>query len=94
MFRHLLPNCMAPIIVQSTLRMAMVRLTASGLSFLGLGVQHPTPEWGAMLSSARSYLIVAPHVATIPGLAIMVVVVGFNLFGDGLRDTLDPRLRQ
>ena len=85
---------MAPIIVQSTLRMAMVRLTASGLSFLGLGVQHPTPEWGAMLSSARSYLIVAPHVATIPGLAIMLVVVGFNLFGDGLRDTLDPRLRQ
>jgi len=94
MFRHLLPNCMAPIIVQSTLRMATVLLTASGLSFLGLGVQPPTPEWGAMLSNARSYLIVAPHVATIPGVAIMIVVVGFNLFGDGLRDTLDPRLRQ
>jgi peptide/nickel transport system permease protein len=94
MFRHLLPNCLAPIIVQSTLRMATVLLTASGLSFLGLGVQPPTPEWGAMLSNARSYLIVAPRVATIPGLAIMVVVVGFNLFGDGLRDTLDPRLRQ
>jgi len=94
MFRHLLPNCLAPIIVQSTLRMATVLLTASGLSFLGLGVQPPTPEWGAMLSNARSYLIVAPHVATIPGLAIMVVVVGFNLFGDGLRDTLDPRLRE
>lgn len=94
MFRHLLPNCLAPIIVQSTLRMATVLLTASGLSFLGLGVQPPTPEWGAMLSNARSYLIVAPHVATIPGLAIMVVVVGFNLFGDGLRDVLDPRLRQ
>ncbi len=94
MFRHLLPNCLAPIIVQSTLRMATVLLTASGLSFLGLGVQPPIPEWGAMLSNARSYLIVAPHVATIPGLAIMVVVVGFNLFGDGLRDTLDPRLRQ
>jgi peptide/nickel transport system permease protein len=94
MFRHLLPNCLAPIIVQSTLRMATVLLTASGLSFLGLGVQPPTPEWGAMLSNARSYLMVAPHVATIPGLAIMVVVVGFNLFGDGLRDTLDPRLRQ
>jgi peptide/nickel transport system permease protein len=93
MFRHLLPNCLAPIIVQSTLRMATVLLTASGLSFLGLGVQPPTPEWGAMLSNARSYLVVAPHVATIPGLAIMVVVVGFNLFGDGLRDTLDPRLR-
>jgi len=94
MFRHLLPNCLAPIIVQSTLRMATVLLTASGLSFLGLGVQPPMPEWGAMLSNSRSYLIVAPHVATIPGLAIMVVVVGFNLFGDGLRDTLDPRLRQ
>ena len=94
MFRHLLPNCLAPIIVQSTLRMATVLLTASGLSFLGLGVQPPMPEWGAMLSNARSYLIAAPHVATIPGLAIMVVVVGFNLFGDGLRDTLDPRLRQ
>ncbi|HEX9897987.1 MAG TPA: ABC transporter permease [Candidatus Methylomirabilis sp.] len=94
MFRHLLPNCMAPIIVQSTLRMATVLLTASGLSFLGLGVQPPTPEWGAMLSNARSYLIVAPHVATIPGVAIMIVVIGFNLFGDGLRDTLDPRLRQ
>jgi peptide/nickel transport system permease protein len=94
MFRHLLPNCLAPIIVQSTLRMATVLLTASGLSFLGLGVQPPTPEWGAMLSNSRSYLIVAPHVATIPGVAIMVVVVGFNLFGDGLRDTLDPRLRQ
>lgn len=93
LFRHLLPNCMAPLIVQSTLRMATVLLTASGLSFLGLGVQPPTPEWGAMLSNARSYLIVAPHVATIPGLAIMVVVVGFNLFGDGLRDSLDPRLR-
>ena len=94
LFRHLLPNSLAPLIVQATLRMATVLLTAAGLSFLGLGVQPPTPEWGAMLSNARSYLIVAPHVATIPGLAIMVVVVGFNLFGDGLRDTLDPRLRQ
>jgi peptide/nickel transport system permease protein len=94
LLRHLLPNCLAPVIVQATLRMATVLLTASGLSFLGLGVQPPTPEWGAMLSNARSYLIVAPHVATIPGLAIMVVVFGFNLFGDGLRDTLDPRLRQ
>ncbi len=68
-------------------------LTACGLKFLGLGVQPPTPERGAMLSNARSYLAVAPHVASIPGLAI-VVVVDLNLFGDGLRDTLDPRLRQ
>jgi len=93
LFRYLLPNSMAPIIVQTTLRMATVLLTASGLSFLGLGVQPPTPEWGAMLSNARAYLITAPYVATVPGLAIMLVVMGFNLFGDGLRDSLDPRLR-
>jgi peptide/nickel transport system permease protein len=70
-----------------------VLLTASGLSFLGLGVQPPSAEWGAMLSTARPYLITAPHVATFPGLAIMLVVMGFNLFGDGLRDSLDPRLK-
>ncbi len=93
LFRHLLPNAMAPIIIQTTLRMATVLLTASGLSFLGLGVQPPHPEWGAMLSNARPYLITAPHVATFPGLAIMLVVMGFNLFGDGLRDSLDPRLK-
>ncbi len=93
LFRYLLPNSMAPIIIQTTLRMATVLLTASGLSFLGLGVQPPTAEWGAMLSNARAYLITAPHVATVPGLAIMLVVMGFNLFGDGLRDSLDPRLR-
>ncbi len=93
LFRYLLPNSMAPMIIQTTLRMATVLLTASGLSFLGLGVQPPTPEWGAMLSTARAYMITAPHVATAPGLAIMLVVMGFNLFGDGLRDSLDPRLR-
>src|SRR6516165_2572403 len=92
--RYLLPNSLAPIIVQTTLRMATVLLTASGLSFLGLGVQPPSPEWGAMLSNARSYMITAPHVATMPGLAIMLVVLGFNLLGDGLRDSLDPRLRE
>ncbi|MGE5257097.1 MAG: ABC transporter permease [Hyphomicrobiales bacterium] len=93
LFRYLLPNSMAPIIIQTTLRMATVLLTASGLSFLGLGVQPPQAEWGAMLSTARPYLITAPHVATFPGLAIMLVVMGFNLFGDGLRDSLDPRLK-
>ena len=93
LFRYLLPNSMAPIIIQTTLRMATVLLTASGLSFLGLGVQPPRAEWGAMLSTARPYLITAPHVATFPGLAIMLVVMGFNLFGDGLRDSLDPRLK-
>jgi peptide/nickel transport system permease protein len=93
LFRYLLPNSMAPIIIQTTLRMATVLLTASGLSFLGLGVQPPHAEWGAMLSNARPYLITAPHNATFPGLAIMLVVMGFNLFGDGLRDSLDPRLK-
>jgi peptide/nickel transport system permease protein len=93
-FRYLLPNSLAPIIVQTSLRMATVLLTASGLSFLGLGVQPPSPEWGAMLSNARSYMITAPHVATIPGLAIMLVVLGFNLLGDGLRDARDPWLRE
>jgi peptide/nickel transport system permease protein len=93
-FRYLLPNSLAPIIVQTSLRMATVLLTASGLSFLGLGVQPPAPEWGAMLSSARSYMINAPHVALMPGLAIALVVLGFNLLGDGLRDSLDPRLRE
>ena len=92
-FRYLLPNSMAPIIIQTTLRMATVLLTASGLSFLGLGVQPPSAEWGAMLSTARPYLITAPQLATFPGLAIMLVVMGFNLFGDGLRDSLDPRLK-
>src|SRR6266849_6630798 len=93
-FRYLLPNSLAPMIVQTTLRMATVLLTASGLSFLGLGVQPPSPEWGAMLSNARAYMITAPHVAMIPGLAIALVVLGFNLLGDGLRDALDPRLRE
>jgi peptide/nickel transport system permease protein len=93
-FRYLLPNSLAPIIVQTSLRMATVLLTASGLSFLGLGVQPPDPEWGAMLSNARSYMINAPHVALMPGLAIALVVLGFNLLGDGLRDSLDPRLRE
>ena len=92
-FRYLLPNSLAPIIVQTSLRMATVLLTASGLSFLGLGVQPPAPEWGAMLSNARSYMITAPHVAMMPGLAIALVVLGFNLLGDGLHDSLDPRLR-
>ncbi len=92
--RYLLPNSLAPIIVQTSLRMATVLLTASGLSFLGLGVQPPSPEWGAMLSNARAYMITAPHVATVPGVAIMLVVLGFNLLGDGLRDALDPRLRE
>lgn len=92
-FGHILPNCMAPIIVQTTLYLPAAIITAAGLSFLGLGVQSPIAEWGAMLGSGRVYLRVAPHVAVFPGLAIMFVVFGFNLLGDGLRDILDPRLK-
>lgn len=90
---HVLPNIMSPIIVQATLNIATSVLTASGLSFLGMGAQPPTPEWGAMLSDGRNYMWDAPHVATIPGLAIVVVVLAFNIFGDGLRDALDPKTK-
>ncbi len=92
-FSHILPNCIGPILVLATLRVAIAILNGAGLSFLGLGPQPPTPEWGAMLSSGRTYLRVAPWVATYPGFAIMLVVLGFNVFGDGLRDALDPRLK-
>jgi peptide/nickel transport system permease protein len=93
LWRYILPNTTAPIIVQTTLRMATVLLVASGLNFLGLGVVPPTPEWGAMLANAREYMFLSVHVTAIPGLAITLVVIGFNLLGDGLRDALDPRLR-
>ena len=94
LFRHILPNSMAPIIVQGTMNIGTAILDAAGLSFLGLGAQPPTPEWGAMLVDARELLIKAPWVAFFPGLAIMLTVLGFNLLGDGLRDALDPRLKQ
>lgn len=92
-FRHVLPNSMAPLIVQTTLSIGTAILDAAALSFLGLGAQPPTPEWGAMLSDGRSYLQKAPWVMFFPGMAIMLVVLGFNLLGDGLRDALDPRLK-
>lgn len=93
MFKHVLPNVLSPIIVMATLGIASAILSAAGLSFLGMGAQPPTPEWGAMLSNARNYLREAWWWATFPGLAIMVTVLAMNLLGDGLRDTLDPRLR-
>ena len=93
MLTHLLPNAAAPILVLCTLRVATAILTAASLSFLGLGAQPPTPEWGAMLSDGRAYLSIAPHVATTPGLAILITVLAFNLLGDGLRDALDPRMK-
>jgi len=92
LLRHILPNCLSPLIVQSTLQVASAILSAAALGFLGLGAQPPTPEWGAMLSKGRLYLRVAPHLTAFPGVAIFVTVLGFNLFGDGLRDALDPRM--
>ncbi len=90
---HILPNVLAPVIVLSTLSVAAAILAAAGLSFVGLGAQLPTPEWGAMLSQGRNYLANQWWVATFPGLAIALTVLGVNLLGDGLRDVLDPRLR-
>jgi peptide/nickel transport system permease protein len=93
-FRHILPNTMGPIIVQTSLLIPGAIMTAATLSFLGLGVQPPTPEWGAMLQNSLQWARLAPHVMVIPGLALMLVVFGFNVFGDGLRDAMDPRLRR
>jgi peptide/nickel transport system permease protein len=93
-FRTILPNCMAPIIVQATLGVAGAILSAAGLSFLGLGLQPPTPEWGAMLSEGREYIYEAYWVSTFPGAAIAIVVLALNIFGDGLRDAMDPRLKR
>ena len=90
---HVLRNCLAPIIVAVTLNVGGMITALAGLSFLGLGVQPPTSDWGSMLASSRQYINVAPHVAALPGLAIFLAVLGFNLLGDGLRDALDPRLR-
>ncbi|MBT9148329.1 MAG: Glutathione transport system permease protein GsiD [Syntrophomonadaceae bacterium] len=90
---HIMPNCMAPIIVQGSLRTATILLTVAGLSFLGLGVQPPTPEWGVLVSEGRVFLRTAPWVTIFPGLAIMFAILGLNLLGDGLRDVLDPRLK-
>lgn len=91
--RYVLPNIIAPLIVLATIGVGFAILAAAGLSYLGLGAQPPTPEWGAMLSSARSFLRDSWWMATFPGVAIMIVVLALNLFGDGLRDVLDPRLR-
>ncbi|MBP8638862.1 MAG: ABC transporter permease [Dictyoglomi bacterium] len=92
-FRHILPNIVGPITVQVTLSYGGSILNAAGLGFLGMGAQPPTPEWGAMLSQARSFIISAPWTVTFPGIAIFLSVLGFNILGDGLRDFLDPRLR-
>ena len=92
--RHVLPNILSPLIVMATLGIGYVILAAAGLSFLGLGVQPPTPEWGAMLNDGRLFMRRAPHIMIFPGLAIMITVLAFNFLGDGLRDLMDPRLKQ
>jgi ABC-type dipeptide/oligopeptide/nickel transport system permease subunit len=92
-FRHMLPNALAPVIVLTTLEVPKAIIVEASLSFLGLGAQPPTPSWGAIMNSGKSYLMEAPWISIFPGLMIVVIVMGFNLFGDALRDTLDPRLK-
>lgn len=94
LFRRILPNAIPPLIVQGTLGIASAILEAAALSFLGLGAQPPTPEWGTMLGSERNQVFTAPHLVFYPGLAIMITVLSFNLLGDGLRDAIDPRLKE
>lgn len=92
-FIHLMPNCISPLIVQATMGVAQTITMAAGLSFIGLGVQPPIPEWGAMLSASRQFIRQAPHLVIYPGLAIVVTVLALNLLGDGLRDAMDPKLK-
>ncbi len=94
LFGHIMPNAVSPLIVQATLGIGTAILDVAALSFLGLGAQPPTPEWGSMLSAERNQVFTAPHLVFLPGLAIMLTVLGFNLIGDGLRDALDPRLKR
>lgn len=94
LFHHILPNSISPVIVQATLAIATAIIEAAALGFLGLGAQAPTPEWGKMLSDSKQYLVQAPWTLFFPGVAIMLTVLGFNLMGDGLRDVLDPKMKQ
>lgn len=94
MFRHILPNIISPLIVIATLGIGYAILAAAGLSFLGFGVQPPTPEWGSMLDDGRLFMRKAPYIMIFPGLAIMITVLAFNFLGDGLRDEMDPRFRK
>ena len=93
-FIHVLPNCLAPILVQASMGFSEGILSAAALGFLGLGAQPPTPEWGTLLSDSRSYIESSPWLVTFPGLCILLVVIGFNLLGDGLRDYFDPKLKR
>jgi len=91
--QHILPNCAATVIIQATLGMAFAILMAAALSFIGLGIQPPNPEWGSMLAGGRSYIRDYPYLTLFPGLAIMITILALNFLGDGLRDALDPKLR-
>ncbi|AGB40430.1 ABC-type dipeptide/oligopeptide/nickel transport system, permease component [Halobacteroides halobius DSM 5150] len=93
-FKHIIPNCLAPIIVTVTLGIAGAILAEAGLSYLGLGAQPPQPSWGLMLNSGKQYMRTAPRMMLVPGIAIVLTVLGFNLFGDGLRDALDPKMKE
>lgn len=93
MLRHVYPNAMSPIIVQCTMSVSQLILQAAGLSFLGMGVQPPAPEWGALLNSAREFMRTAPYLMVFPGIAIVLAALAFNLVGDGLRDAFDPRMK-
>ena len=92
--KHIIPNCLAPIIVQATLGVAIAILTAAGLSFIGLGIQPPIPEWGSMLSGGREYIRDYAYMTIFPGLSIMITILALNFLGDGLRDALDPKLKR
>jgi peptide/nickel transport system permease protein len=91
--KYILPNAMGPIIVNTTMNIAVMILSAAGLSFIGMGVQPPAPEWGSLLSEARQYMFKAPYLLYFPGIAILISALSFNLVGDGLRDALDPKLK-
>lgn len=93
MFRHILPNCFAPLIINSSNGIGSKILTSTSLSFLGLGIQEPLPEWGAILATGKDYFRYYPHLVIVPGIFIALIILSFNLFGDGLRDVLDPKLR-
>jgi ABC-type dipeptide/oligopeptide/nickel transport system permease subunit len=94
MFKHMMPNIISPAIVGTTMSVGGTITQAAGLSFIGLGIQPPTPEWGAMLSDGRNYILTNPHFLIFPGLMIGIVVLCINLFGDGLRDAMDPKLKK
>ena len=93
-FNHVLPNCLSPILVLTTLRVASAIITASSLSFLGLGISPPTPEWGALLNAGKQFIRRYSYLTLFPGLAIMITVLSFNMVGDGLRDAMDPKLKR